>query len=282
MNTIQGTVVSINSTNGLCEVEVKTSLGSVYAVRMNSLNITPFWLTLELSFWTTLILIFLGIPLAYFLAHGRSKWISLVEALVSLPLVLPPTVLGFYLLLALNKEGFIGSFWYRLFGKQLVFHFEGILIASVIYSLPMMVHPLTASFRSVSKNLIEASYTLGKSKWETLISLCAYGYSSLLCPHLGGVWSGLEEPEEGSIEVKGEVWYDSKRGINLPPQKRDVSFVFQDYVLFPNMSPFENIAFGMKKKDPQKVMELLKLVGLEQLKDKKPSVLSDKNRGWPC
>jgi hypothetical protein len=221
----------------------------------------------------------LGIPLAYFLAHGRSKWISLVEALVSLPLVLPPTVLSFYLLLALNKEGFIGSFWYRLFGKQLVFHFEGILIASVIYSLPMMVHPLTASFRSVSKNLIEASYTLGKSKWETLISLCAYGYSSLLCPHLGGVWSGLEEPEEGSIEVKGEVWYDSKRGINLPPQKRDVSLVFQDYVLFPNMSPFENIASGMKKKDPQKVMELLKLAGLEQLKDKKPSVLSDKNRG---
>ena len=279
MNTIKGTVVSVNSANGVCEVEVKPSLGSVYAVRMNSLDITPFWLTLELSFWTTLILIFLGIPLAYFLAHGRSKWISLVEALVSLPLVLPPTVLGFYLLLALNKEGFIGSFWYRLFGKQLVFHFEGILIASVIYSLPMMVHPLTASFRSVSKNLIEASYTLGKSKWETLISLCAYGYSSLLCPHLGGVWSGLEEPEEGSIEVKGEVWYDSKRGINLPPQKRDVSLVFQDYALFPNMSPFENIAPGIKKKDPQKVMELLKLAGLEQLKDKKPSVLSDKNRG---
>ncbi|WP_299197210.1 molybdate ABC transporter permease subunit [Thermocrinis sp.] len=138
---------------------------------MNSLDITPFWLTLELSFWTTLILLFLGIPLAYLLAYSRSKYISLVEALVSLPLVLPPTVLGFYLLLALNKEGFIGALWYRLFGKQLVFHFEGILIASVIYSLPMMVHPLTAGFRSVPKNLIEASYTLGKSKWETLIKV---------------------------------------------------------------------------------------------------------------
>jgi hypothetical protein len=86
--------------------------------------------------------------------------------------------------------------------------------------------------------------------------------------------AGLEKPEEGSIEVKGEVWYDSKRGINLLPQKRDVGFVFQDYALFPNMSLFENIAFGMKKKDPQRVMELLKLAGLEQLKDKKPSVLS--------
>nr|NAZ07025.1 molybdate ABC transporter permease subunit [Thermocrinis sp.] len=138
---------------------------------MNSLDITPFWLTLELSFWTTLILLFLGIPLAYFLAYSRSRYTSLVEALVSLPLVLPPTVLGFYLLLALNKEGFIGALWYRLFGKQLVFHFEGILIASVIYSLPMMVHPLTAGFRSVPKNLIEASYTLGKSKWETLIKV---------------------------------------------------------------------------------------------------------------
>jgi len=93
-----------------------------------------------------------------------------VEALVSLPSVLPPTVLGFYLLLALNKEGFIGSLWYRLFGKQLVFHFEGILIASVIYSLPMMVHPLTAGFRSVPKNLIEASYTLGKSKKVSVLT----------------------------------------------------------------------------------------------------------------
>jgi molybdate transport system permease protein len=99
---------------------------------MNSLDLTPFWLTLELSFWTTLILLLLGIPLAYFLAYSRSRYTSLVEALVSLPLVLPPTVLGFYLLLALNKEGFIGALWYRLFGKQLVFHFEGILIASVI------------------------------------------------------------------------------------------------------------------------------------------------------
>ena len=125
---------------------------------------------LELSFWTTIILLFLGIPLAYFLAYSRSRYTSLVEALVSLSLVLPPTVLGFYLLLALNKEGFIGSLWYRLFGKQLVFHFEGILIASVIYSLPMMVHPLTAGFRSVPKNLIEASYTLGKSKKVSVLT----------------------------------------------------------------------------------------------------------------
>ncbi|MCC6063818.1 MAG: molybdate ABC transporter permease subunit [Thermocrinis sp.] len=125
---------------------------------------------LELSFWTTIILLFLGIPLAYFLAYSRSRYTSLVEALVSLPSVLPPTVLGFYLLLALNKEGFIGSLWYRLFGKQLVFHFEGILIASVIYSLPMMVHPLTAGFRSVPKNLIEASYTLGKSKKVSVLT----------------------------------------------------------------------------------------------------------------
>ena len=76
--------------------------------------------------------------------------------------------------------------------------------------------------------------------------------------------AGLERPDEGCIEVDGVVWFDSKKGINLPPQKRDVGFVFQDYSLFPNMTVFENIAFGMKKKRPERVMEFLKLVGMEE------------------
>ncbi|QWK20643.1 MAG: ABC transporter ATP-binding protein [Hydrogenobacter thermophilus] len=86
--------------------------------------------------------------------------------------------------------------------------------------------------------------------------------------------AGLEKPDEGYVEVDGEVWHDSKKGINLPPQKRDVGFVFQDYALFPNMTVAENIAYGMKKKDPQKVLELLKIARMEALKDRKPSELS--------
>jgi molybdate transport system ATP-binding protein len=117
--------------------------------------------------------------------------------------------------------------------------------------------------------LLELEFEIEENEFIVVLGPSGSGKTTLL-----RMLAGLEKPEEGCIEVKGEVWYDSKRGINLPPQKRDVGFVFQDYALFPNMSLFENIAFGMKKKDPQRVMELLKLAGLEQLKDKKPSVLS--------
>ncbi|MEZ0361377.1 MAG: molybdate ABC transporter permease subunit [Hydrogenobacter sp.] len=136
---------------------------------MSELDLSPFWLTLKLAFWTTFMLLILCIPLSYYLAYTKHKINTILEAVITLPLVLPPTVLGFYLLLLFNKQGFFGSLWYRLFDRQLVFHFEGIVIASIIYSLPMMVHPLTAGFKSVSKNLVEASWTLGKSKFETLL-----------------------------------------------------------------------------------------------------------------
>jgi molybdate transport system ATP-binding protein len=86
--------------------------------------------------------------------------------------------------------------------------------------------------------------------------------------------AGLERPDEGYVEVDGEVCFDSKRGICLPPQKRNVGFVFQDYALFPNMSVWENVAYGMKKRDPQKVYELLNLAKMEALRDKKPATLS--------
>ncbi|MFZ8859127.1 MAG: ABC transporter ATP-binding protein [Thermocrinis sp.] len=131
------------------------------------------------------------------------------------------------------------------------------------FSLKKKLHGAQGDF------LLELEFEMGAEEFIVVLGPSGSGKTTLL-----RMLAGLEKPEEGYIEVKGEVWYDSKRGINLPPQKRDVGFVFQDYALFPNMSLFENIAFGMKKKDPKKVMELLKLAGLEQLKDKKPSVLS--------
>ncbi|MGB9761093.1 MAG: molybdate ABC transporter permease subunit [Caldimicrobium thiodismutans] len=133
------------------------------------MDFLPFWLTLKLAFWTTLILLIIGIPIGYYLAYTKYKINLLFEAIINLPLVIPPTVLGFYLLLILNPKGIIGSFWHKLFGKSLVFHFEGIVVASVIYCFPVMINPLVSGFRSVPKNLIEVSLTLGKSKLETLI-----------------------------------------------------------------------------------------------------------------
>ena len=131
------------------------------------------------------------------------------------------------------------------------------------FSLKKKLHGAQGDF------LLELEFEMEENELIVVLGPSGSGKTTLL-----RMLAGLEKPEEGSIEVKGEVWYDLKRGINLPPQKRDVGFVFQDYALFPNMSLFENIAFGMKKKDTQRVMELLKLAGLEQLKDKKPSVLS--------
>lgn len=132
---------------------------------------TPLFLTFKLASVTTGILFFLGIPLAYWLAYTRFKFKFLVEALVSMPLVLPPSVLGFYLLIAFGPVSVFGKFLQNYFNLQLVFSFEGLLVASVIYSLPFMVHPIQSGFESLPPSLKEASYTLGKSKTETLFKV---------------------------------------------------------------------------------------------------------------
>jgi molybdate ABC transporter, permease protein len=138
---------------------------------IKQIDFEPFYLTFKLASLTTIILFIIGIPAAYFIAYSESKFKSIFEAVIALPLVLPPSVLGFYLLLILSKNGFLGSFWEKYFGHQLAFHFEGILIASVIFSFPFMVHPLVSGFKSFDKSLIEASYTLGKSKLKTLFKV---------------------------------------------------------------------------------------------------------------
>lgn len=125
-------------------------------------------LTFELAGITTLILLFIGIPLGYFLSQTKSRLKPIIEALVSMPLVLPPSVLGFYLLLAFSPKNSFGSWLDETFDLRLVFSFEGLVIASVIFSLPFMVHPIQSGFSSLSKSLKEASFILGKSKLETL------------------------------------------------------------------------------------------------------------------
>jgi molybdate transport system permease protein len=125
-------------------------------------------LTLALATCTTALLLVLGLPLAYALAHGRSRLKPLFEAVVSLPLVLPPTVIGFYLLLAFSDSTALGRFLTDTLGLSLNFTFGGILAGSLVYSLPFMVQPLQAGFQQVPRALSEAAYTLGKSRLTTI------------------------------------------------------------------------------------------------------------------
>ncbi|WP_297455526.1 molybdate ABC transporter permease subunit [Persephonella sp.] len=128
-------------------------------------------LTFKLATLTTVILFFIGLPVAYFLAYSKFRFKPVIETIVSLPLVLPPTVLGFYFLVVFDPNGFLGKIIEHFFNLRLVFTFEGLVVGSVIYSFPFMVHPLQSGFQSIPSNIIEAAYTLGKSKFETLFKV---------------------------------------------------------------------------------------------------------------
>lgn len=128
-------------------------------------------LSLVLSASTAVVLLVVGVPLAAWLTFSRRWWKVLIESIVALPLVLPPTVLGFYLLVALGPRGWLGATFERMFGERLVFSFTGLLIASVIYSLPFMVQPLCAAFAGVDRKLVEASWCLGVSPLKTFAKL---------------------------------------------------------------------------------------------------------------
>jgi molybdate transport system permease protein len=128
---------------------------------------TAIGLSLKLATWTTLLLCVLGLPLAYWLAVSRRRWKFLIEAVVALPLVLPPTVLGFYLLLALGPHSPLGRGYTGLTGTPLPFTFPGLLVASVLYSLPFAVRPFAVAFASVDRRLVEASWCLGVSRLGT-------------------------------------------------------------------------------------------------------------------
>jgi len=132
------------------------------------IDFTPFILSFKLAFFVTIILLCVGIPFAYFLSNTKSKFKPVLEAISALPIVLPPSVLGFYLLIFLSQDSFIGRIVYELFNIKLVFTFEGLVVASCIYSFPFMIQPLQAGFSSVDKRLIEASFLSGKGKLETL------------------------------------------------------------------------------------------------------------------
>lgn len=131
----------------------------------------PIWLTFQLALITTVLLLLIGVPLAYWLAFAKSRWKTIWEAVISLPLVLPPTVLGFYLLIVFSPNQGLGLWLNETFGIKLVFSFAGLVLGSMIYSLPFMVHPLQAGFANLPNRWRHTSALMGKNQWETLKSV---------------------------------------------------------------------------------------------------------------
>ena len=131
----------------------------------------PIWLSLKLAGLTTLILLAIALPLAWWLARTRSRLRPMIEALTALPLVLPPTVLGFYLLLLMSPNSSAGQFFLTVTGDTLAFSFTGLVFASIIYSLPFAVQPLQTAFQSVGRGVMEAAASLGASRFDAFRSV---------------------------------------------------------------------------------------------------------------
>ncbi|HEY9898520.1 MAG TPA: molybdate ABC transporter permease subunit [Pantanalinema sp.] len=174
-------------------------------------------LTLKLAAVTTVALMVVGVPIAYALAFARGRWKPLLEATVLLPLVMPPTVLGFYLLLAMAK---LGPWWEGLFRQRLAFTFTGLVFASVCFSLPFAVQPVQAAFRGIDPRLIEASRTLGASRWRTF-------WRVVLPASRAGLASAALLTFAHTV---GEFGVALMVGGNIPGQTRTVAIALYDMV----------------------------------------------------
>lgn len=135
------------------------------------MNLGPLWLSVQLATTTMLLLLVIATPLGWWLARTRSRSRSVVQAIVALPIVLPPTVMGFYLLILLGPAGVIGEWWVELTGSALTFSFTGLVIASCIYSLPFAVQPIMSAFESVDQLDLEAAWTLGADRRDAFFSI---------------------------------------------------------------------------------------------------------------
>lgn len=135
------------------------------------MNLGPLWLSVQLAAITMLLLLVIATPLGWWLARTRSKARPFVQAIVALPIVLPPTVMGFYLLILLGPAGAIGEWWVELTGSALTFSFAGLVIASCVYSLPFAVQPIMSAFESVEQRDLEAAWTLGADRRDAFFSI---------------------------------------------------------------------------------------------------------------
>lgn len=183
-------------------------------------DLAPFLLSFKLSLITTILLMIIGIPIACWLAFSKSKAKIIVEALVAMPIVLPPSVLGFYLLLAFSPENSFGHWLDEYFDIRLVFTFPGLVIASVLYSLPFMVQPIQSGLQQLPKSLREASYTLGKSRTTTLIKVLLPNIKTALIT--GCILS--------FAHTVGEFGVVMMVGGNIPGETRLISIAIYDEV----------------------------------------------------
>lgn len=184
------------------------------------MDMAPLWLSAQLALTTSVILILTGAPLAWWLSRSRSRLQPAVQAIVAMPIVLPPTVLGFYLLIVLGPQGAIGGWWVQLTGEALTFSFSGLVIASCIYSLPFAIQPMQNAFESLPEKHLEAAWTLGASKLDAFFSvavpLSVRGFVSagVLC----------------FAHTLGEFGVVLMVGGNIPGETRVVSIAIYDHV----------------------------------------------------
>lgn len=188
---------------------------------MNSATLfQPLWLSIQLAAITTFVLLIVATPIAWWLAQSPSRWKPAVQTIVALPLVLPPTVLGFYLLIVLGPHGAIGGWWVELTGSALTFSFSGLVIASCIYSLPFAVQPLANAFESLGQRDLEAAWTLGASRLDAFFSialpLSVRGY-------LGAIVLSF-------AHTLGEFGVVLMVGGNIPGETRVISIAIYDQV----------------------------------------------------
>jgi len=180
----------------------------------------PLLLSIRLATTTTLVLLIIATPLAWWLAHTTSRWKPGIQATVALPIVLPPTVIGFYLLIVLGPYGTIGRWWVEVTGDALTFSFTGLVIASCIYSLPFAVQPLQVAFQSLDRRDVEAARTLGASPLDAFFSvaapLSAHGFLNAIVLSFA--------------HTLGEFGVVLMVGGNIPGETRVISIAIYDHV----------------------------------------------------
>ena len=183
-------------------------------------DLAALWLTLKLASVTTLLLLLVGVPMAWWLAFTRSRWRSVASAVVALPLVLPPTVIGFYLLLLMGPHGWVGQFTTWLGLGTLVFTFAGLVVGSALYSLPFVVQPLQNAFQAMGQRPLEAAATLGASPMDRFFTVAL----PLAKPGL------LTATVLGFAHTVGEFGVVLMIGGNIPDKTRVVSVQLFDHV----------------------------------------------------
>ncbi|OPA89484.1 molybdenum ABC transporter permease subunit [Pseudomonas fluorescens] len=187
---------------------------------LSSADFSAIWLTIKLASLTTLILLVIGTPIALWLSRTRSWWRGPIGAIVALPLVLPPTVIGFYLLLTMGPNGYVGQFTQWLGLGTLTFSFTGLVIGSVIYSMPFVVQPLQNAFSAIGTRALEVAATLRANPWDTFFSV------TLPLARPGFITAAIL----GFAHTVGEFGVVLMIGGNIPDETRVVSVQIYDHV----------------------------------------------------